>query len=195
MSSISAYCKARLLDGTLQPDFASLHTGFPGTTGANEVSGGAYARQGIVFSASSGDRRTQDGAEIFNVPASSTVRWIGHWQAGNWLYATPAGGASPRNFVSVAGTDTVYSPAHGWTDGQKVVVFNGTPPGGITEGDVLFVRDAESDSFKLAGTLGGSAIDMVSAPSAGCWVAAITEYEYPVAGTFTLQTSQIVIPD
>jgi hypothetical protein len=91
MSSISAYCKARLLDGSLQPDFASLHTGFPGTTGANEVSGGAYARQGIVFSASSGDRRTQDGAEIFNVPASSTVRWIGHWQDGNWLYATPAG--------------------------------------------------------------------------------------------------------
>lgn len=195
MSSLSAYFKARLLDGTLQPDFASLHAGFPGTTGANEVTGGSYARQSIAFGVSSGGIRAQIGAEVFSVPASSTVRWVGYWQSGNWLFAVPAGGAAPKNFVSLASSDMVYSPAHGWSDGQKVVFFNGTPPGGLAEGAVVFVRDALTDSFKIAATLGGPAIDLTAPPSAGCWIAAITEYAYSAAGSFNLETSQIVIPD
>lgn len=194
MSSISTYCKARLLDGTLQPDQASLHTAFPGSIGASECSGGGYARQTIVFDPSSGGIRSQVGAEAFSVNAQ-TVRWIGYWQAGNWLFAAPAGGASPKNFVSRAGTDLVYSPGHGWSDGQKVVMFNGTPPGNITEGAIYYVRDADTDTFKLAATDGGTAIDLTSAPSWGCVIAAITEYAFTGSGTFTLESSQIVIPD
>ena len=194
MSSISAYCKARLLDGTMQPDFASLHTAFPGVTGASECSGGSYARQAIAFGAAAAGVRTQSGACSFNV-LDETVRWVGYWQAGNWLYAAPAGGASPKNFIALPSSDTVYSPDHGWADTQKVALFNGTPPGGITEGAVVYVRDATTNTFKLALTSGGTAVNLTSAPSWGCVVAAITEYVYAGSGIFALESSTIVVPD
>lgn len=44
----------------------SLHTTSPGSTGANEVSGGSYARQTVTFGAPS--------AKI--VVASSTLEWV-----------------------------------------------------------------------------------------------------------------------
>ena len=194
MSSISAYCKARLLDGTLSPDFVSAHTAFPGVTGASECSGGTYARQAIFFGVSSGGIRTQAGSSVFTITAQ-TVRWVGYWQSGNWLYAAPAGGASPKNFVVLPSDDTVYSPAHGWADGQKVVIFNGTAPEGTDEGQILYVRDYTSNTFRLAATLGGAAIDMTTAPSWGAVIAEITEYVYPVPGTFTLANSTMVVPD
>ena len=193
MSSISAAYKNALLGG-VEPDTASLHTAFPGTTGANECSGGAYPRESIVFGAPSGGIRTQTGSVVFGVSAQ-TVRWVGYWQGATWLYAAPAGGASPRNFVVLPSDDTVYSPGHGWADEQAVVIFNGTPPGGTAEGQILYVRDATTNTFKLATTAGGAAIDMTTAPSWGAVIAAITEYVYPAAGTFTLADSTMVVPD
>ena len=194
MSSISAYFKARLLDGTLQPDYASAHTAFPGVTGASECAGGSYARQALAFGTSSGGIRTQTGAAIFPITAQ-TVRWVGYWQDSNWLYAAPAGGASPKNFIVLPNDDTVYSPAHGWADGQQVVIFNGTAPAGTDEGQILYVRDSGTNTFKVAATDGGAAIDMTSAPSWGAVVCAITEYVYPASGTFSVESSTIVIPD
>ena len=193
MSSISAATKNGLLAG-IEPDTASLHTAFPGVTGASECSGGSYARQSVAFGAASGGVRTQTGSAIFPVSAQ-TVRWVGYWQGTTWLYAAPAGGASPKNFIVLPSDDTVYSPLHGWSDGQKVVIFNGTAPAGTDEGQILFVRDAGTNTFKLAATLGGVAIDMTTAPSWGAVIAAITEYEYPAGGTFTLEYSTMVVPD
>ena len=193
MSSISASAKNLALTSLL-PDTASLHTGFPGTTGASECSGGSYARQAIAFGTPSGGVRTQTGSAVFNL-TTLTVRWIGYWAGSTWLYAAPAGGASPKNFVALAGTDTIYSPDHGWSDGQKVAIFNGTVPAGITEGQVIFVRDKTTDTFKVTATLGGTAIDMTTAPSWGAVIAAISELVYPSTGTFTLSNSTIVIPD
>ena len=193
MSSISAATKNGLLGG-IEPTSSSLHTAFPGTTGASECSGGSYARQTIAFGTASGGVRTQTGAVIFSVSAQ-TVRWVGYWAGTTWLYAAPAGGASPKNFVVLPSDDTVYSPLHGWSDGQKVVIFNGTPPAGTDEGQILYVRDAGTNTFKLAATLGGTAIDMTTAPSWGAVIAAITEYVYTGSGSFTLADSTIVVPD
>lgn len=193
MSSISAATKNLLLAG-LSPDTASLHTAFPGTTGANECSGGGYAQQAIAFGTASGGVRTQTGSAVFSVSAQ-TVRWVGYWSGTTWLFAAPAGGASPKNFIVLPSDDTVYSPAHGWSDSQKVVIFNGTAPSGTDEGQILYVRDATTNTFKVAASDGGAAIDMATAPSWGAVIAAITEYVYPAAGTFTLESSTIVIPD
>lgn len=193
MSSISATLKNSVLAG-INPDTASLHTAFPGVTGANECSGGGYARQAVSFAVASGGVRVQTGSAVFSL-STQTVRWIGYWAGSTWLYAAPAGGATPKNFVSIAGTDIVYSPGHGWASGQKVSIFNGTPPTGITEGQVLYVRDETTDTFKVAATLGGTAIDMTSAPSWGAVIAAISELVYPSTGTFTLENSSNVVPD
>lgn len=192
MSSISATAKNLLLAGMV-PDTVSLHTAFPGTTGASECSGGGYARKSIAFGAPSGGVALQTGSSVFTV--AQTVRWVGYWQGSTWLFACPAGGATPKNFTIDPPNDTVNSPLHGWSAGQQIVMFNGTVPGGTTEGQVLYVRDVTANTFKVAATLGGAAIDMTTAPSWGAVIAAITEYVYPVAGTFTLENSTIVIPD
>lgn len=58
----------------------SLHTGTgPGTTGANEVTGGspAYARKPLAWTA--GTTGTGTATATFDVPAGVTVTWGGIW--------------------------------------------------------------------------------------------------------------------
>jgi hypothetical protein len=187
--------KNAMLGGQTFTD-ASLHTAFPGSTGTSEVAGGtpAYARKAITVNAASGGIRALNASVAFDVPAS-TVRWVGFWNGAAFVGTAPNGGATPKNFMSIASTDLVYAAAHGWSDTQKIVFYNGTPPGGLTEGTVYFVRDATTDTFKVAATSGGVAIDLTTAPSFGCVVCAITEDVYAVQGTHTLSSASIVFPD
>lgn len=60
--------------------YVSLHTGDPGQTGANEVSGGSYARQAAAWSAASGGSIANSGALSFTMPASTITHW-GVWSA------------------------------------------------------------------------------------------------------------------
>lgn len=149
-------------------DFLSLHEGNPGTTGANEISGGspAYARKGVAFGAAAAGVATNSGAITFDVPAGKTIYHVGLWDAasaGNFYGYAPLVG-TPRGFGSVAAaTEVTTSVAHGLSDTWQVVVANvfaESLPTGLTEGDVYFVRDAAADSFKLALTSGGVAIDL-----------------------------------
>lgn len=60
--------------------FLSLHTTDPSTTGANEVTGGSYARQAITFGAASGGTATSTNSQTFaNLPAIGGNVWIGTW--------------------------------------------------------------------------------------------------------------------
>lgn len=63
--------------------FASLHSASPGSTGANELTGGspAYARQAIVWDPASGQVLSLDTGETFDIPAGSTVHSVGLWSA------------------------------------------------------------------------------------------------------------------
>lgn len=58
----------------------SAHTGDPGTTGANEVTGGSYARQQTTWgTASAGDRA---GTQVsISIPGGTTVTYWGVWSA------------------------------------------------------------------------------------------------------------------
>lgn len=174
---------------------ASLHTAFPGSTGTNEVSGGApaYAKKAITVNASSGGSRALNASVAFDVPAT-TVRWVGFWNGATFLGAAPNGGGTPRNFMAISSTDVVYSASHGYSDTNKIVFYNGTPPTGLTEGTVYFVRDSTTDTFKVAATAGGVAIDLTAAASFGAVVCGITEDVYAVQGTHTLSTASIGIP-
>ena len=64
--------------------YASLHTADPGTTGTSEVTGGtpAYARKAITW----GSPATSSVAmaatlPTFDVPASTTISYLGYWSA------------------------------------------------------------------------------------------------------------------
>ncbi|MFY1686492.1 phage tail fiber protein [Plantactinospora sp. WMMB782] len=63
--------------------YMSLHSGNPGSNGANELSGGspAYARQQLSWAAADDGEAAITGTETFNVPAGSTVAYIGLWTA------------------------------------------------------------------------------------------------------------------
>lgn len=173
---------------------ASLHSAFPGATGAYELSGSGYAQQAVTINTATGGVRLLNAAVSFAVPAS-TVRWVGLWNGAAFVGAAPNGGATPRNFMGLASDDTVYAAGHGYANGQKIVFYAGTPPGGLTEGAVYYVRESTTDTFKVAATLGGAAIDLTSAPSFGCVVCAITEDVYASAGTHTLSSASLVFPD
>jgi hypothetical protein len=83
--------------------FISLHTGNPGTTGANEVVGGSYIRVATTWGTVSGGSMTGSQVTI-NVPAGTTITNWGLWStstAGNYY----DGGALPTGVLfSVAGT-------------------------------------------------------------------------------------------
>lgn len=192
--SLTTAAKNTLL-GALSPDTMSLHSSFPGLTGTGELSGGtpAYARKACTFGAAAGGTRTTSGTVTFDVGAGSTVRWVGFWVGATYVGYGPNGGA-PREFFCQPSTDLILSTAHGYVDTQKIVFYNGTVPAPLVEGQVYFVRDATADSFKVAATSGGVAIDLTSSGSTDCVLSAITEDAYASQGTHGITSASIGLP-
>lgn len=62
--------------------FISLHTASPGTTGANEVAGGTYARVATTWGTVASGATTGSQVTI-NVPASTTITHWGIWDLGS----------------------------------------------------------------------------------------------------------------
>ena len=193
--TIPTTTKNNLLNGQTFT-LASLHTGFPGTTGANEVTGGApaYAQKAITINAASGGSRLLNAGVVFDVPAC-TVRWVGFYNVAVFVGCAPNGGATPFNFMAVPSSDTVYAVAHGLSNTQKITFYQGTPPAPLVEGTTYFVVSAATDSFQVAATSGGAAIDLTAPATFGCVVAAITEDVYSVQGTHSLTAATVAIPD
>lgn len=61
--------------------YLSLHSADPLTTGANEISGGAYARVAVAWTAASASTVSNTGALSINCPATTTVAYFGVWSA------------------------------------------------------------------------------------------------------------------
>lgn len=173
--SHSTYTKNKYLNSTT-PDQVSAHSAFPGTTGANELSGGVYARAAPTLAAASGGTRTISALSIA-VPGGSTVRWVGTWESGNYVAGAPNGG-SPKEFMADPTADTIICPAHGYSNTQTVVFFNGTPPAPFVEGTIYYVVNAATNTFQLAATSGGAALDITDYGGTGCQVSVIYEDSY-----------------
>ncbi len=88
--------------------YASLHSGDPGDTGANEISGGApaYARKAITWGTASGGVKNHSNQPVFDVGSGVAVRYVGIWSAvsGGTFYAS--GQVTTRSF-SAQGTYTL----------------------------------------------------------------------------------------
>jgi len=84
MAGIVAAGANRMLDGlTGGVAFVSLHTADPGASGTSEVSGGspAYARKAITWTAASASATSNSAQIVFDVPTSTTIRYLGYWSA------------------------------------------------------------------------------------------------------------------
>lgn len=173
----------------------SLHTAYS-ASGANEVTGGspAYARKAATWAAASGRSKATSASMVFDVPAGTAVRWVGIWDAvsaGNFLGMTPNGGVAPQGFVVPdISNDTLECVAHGFTNGQTVVVWAlpGDPlPTGLAEGTVYYVISATTDDLQLSATSGGSAINL-TAIGAGL-LQRIVEEAFGAQGTHTVSSA------
>lgn len=144
----------------------SLHNGDPSTTGANELTGGAYARKAVTWgTAAAGLRANITTALDFDVPAGTTVFHFGYWSAssaGTFYGYFPVGGFGVEAATFVASTDTFTSFAHGYVNTDRVLVYDvhtAGVPTGYTEGTVYFVVSATTDTFQLSATSGGAAVN------------------------------------
>jgi hypothetical protein len=86
MSGLSPAGETAILAPLTTTAYVSLHTADPGTTGASEVSGGSYARQGPVAFANAGNEPTvASNSAIVTFPAATaawgTISYFGIWTA------------------------------------------------------------------------------------------------------------------
>lgn len=170
----------------------SLHSAYS-STGTNELTGGspAYARKALTWAAASGRSKATSASAVFDIPAGSTVAWIGMWDAitaGDFKGMVPNGGGIPEAFTVPDHTnDTLEAPSHGFTDAQTVVVW-AVPgvalPTGLAEGTIYHVRDATTDDLKLAASAGGAAIN-ITAVGSGMLQRIVVE-TYGAQGTHTV---------
>jgi len=82
--------------------------------------------------------------------------------AGGRTY-TFVGGA--KRFTGVASTNVLTSNSHGWADGTAVTILHKSQGGAasnLNEGVTYYIRDATTNTFKLAATNGGVALSIGS---------------------------------
>jgi hypothetical protein len=86
MAGLSSAGEAAVIAALDTVAYVSLHTADPGNTGANEVAGGGYARQGPVAFTNSGANPTVAGNNsIITYPTATaawgTINFFGLWTA------------------------------------------------------------------------------------------------------------------
>lgn len=67
-----------------------------------------------------------------------------------------------QDFTAVAATDIFTATAHGYSDTNKIEFAGDNLPTGITGATTYFVRDATANTFKVAVTSGGTAVDLTA---------------------------------
>jgi hypothetical protein len=72
------------------------------------------------------------------------------------------GASGHKNYAVVATTDVFTITGHGYSDGDPLLVIATTVGAPIAAGTVYYVRDSTTNTFKLAATVGGSAINITS---------------------------------
>lgn len=63
------------------------------------------------------------------------------------------------SFVN-SGTDTIYLPSHGFTEGQALVYNSEIPISGLQTGISYYAKNVTTDTFQLATVSGGAAVDV-----------------------------------
>ncbi len=179
--------------------YASLHSSIPDDTGSNELSGGspAYARKAIAWNAAASGSMDKDATDpVFDVPASTTVMFAGFWSAitvGTFLGYAPINGGSVKGAGTAdATTNAITAIAHGLTNNLRVTVSTvagATLPGGLSVSVVYFVVGATTDTFQVALTSGGSAVDVTSSNDVG--FQQVIPETYASQGTLTIDTATL----
>lgn len=103
---VTTFKNLMLNAGTAAITSLSLHSGSPGTTGANEISGSGYAKQTPSWSAAANSTAALSTGVSFSVPAS-TIAYVGAWAGatfrGYWT-VTPETFGAPGTYSINSGS-------------------------------------------------------------------------------------------
>ena len=177
-----------------------------GTNAAGtEATGGGYARQAVTWAAAaSGQKTGSSGTLTFDV-AAGTYAWFTLFNhvstnTNNYRGFIPFGGASAiKGFATVDTTltnDQFLSVSHGMADTDRVIispVFGETIPTGLTEGAVYFVVNSAANTFKLALTSGGAAIDITATGGGEIYWQRVVPEVFGATGQITVAANQLVL--
>ena len=182
--------------GALTIDRLSAHTGVPDNTGSLEVSGGSYARLTVVFAAAStGSRAMSTSNPAFNIPAATTVAFIGFWSnTGPTFHGyAPVNGSTILGVATVLNAGDVFTNyAHGLVNGDQILfksILGAAIPTGISAGVLYFVVGVTTNTFQVAATSGGAAI-AISSDDEVEWTRVLPE-AFVSAGTFTVSSATV----
>lgn len=181
--------------------YAALFSAYSAAGTSNELSGGspAYARQAVTWaSAGSGSKSDASVAGAFNVPAGSTVAFVGLFPGlsatTNFAGMGPNDAGTQYAFTATLASPGVYTaPGSSYSNGNTVVLFpgaGGTLPSGVTAGTIYYVVSASGATFELSATSGGSAINNTSAAGSGI-VQSLTLETFGAQGTYTLSSETL----
>jgi hypothetical protein len=133
-----------------------------------EITGGAYARQSVAFTAPTNGVFPNTSAINFPVATANypaPVRYMGVRDAstvGNLLWYGPCMASTPVDFVGIASSDIFTSPGHGFVNTDQVVLMGDNLPTGVDGNTIYFIVTSTTDTFQLALTSGGAAINITA---------------------------------
>lgn len=178
-------------------DLASLHTAFS-VSGANEVTGGSYARQSITWNAAASGALDSSNAPSFSVPSSNTIRFIGFYDTvpspdvfQGMLPNQQAGDEGPRRFVVDVTNDEIEDPTNAFVDDENLVFIGGTPPDPLVEGTVYWIISRTAALYQVSATQGGGAIALTDQGDQDVRIWQIREETFASDGTFNLNDVDI----
>jgi hypothetical protein len=182
----------------------------PGT-GTNatgtEASGGspAYARAAVTLGTAAAGVRSNTNALTIDLPAG-TYGFLGFFNAStgntnNYRGHTPMGGAAAvKGFFSVDTTlanDQLLSVGHGLADGDRLMLFNvfsETLPTGLSEGtQIYYVVNSATNTFKVATTLGGTAVDITAVGGGEGYFQKVVPETFNAQGQITVAVGALVL--
>lgn len=112
---MAGYTDAELnfLADTLKGRFGllSIHSADPGTTGANEVSGGTYARLAPSYGAAAAGTADLSASLTFNMPAGSSAAYWGAWSADGLTFRGSRPLSAVENFTDAGSYELTSAPA------------------------------------------------------------------------------------
>lgn len=159
--------------GPLQPDFALTKWGYNGSYTADVweadyrsiITNNILPATPILLGPQPQSDTTGSGtlqsfsARMVEVAADNSYAYSDNWNSLVSIYTA-------ATTFTAATTDICTATSHGLADGTRVLldVASSTAPGGLADG-IYYIRDATANTFKVALTEGGTAVDITSTGS------------------------------
>lgn len=152
-------------------NYVGIHDAIPDATGSDEVSGGAYARQSVIWTSAVAGVRDNQAQIVHEMPAGTTAVCYGFFDAvaagnhyGHVLIGSTLSGAGTVDSPGVT-ANAIQSAGHGLSNDDRVAVYavlSEALPIGLAERVLYYVVGSTTDTYQVSLTQGGAAVDITA---------------------------------